>query len=85
MKVLGTRDGWCDLKPSRTLSPIMWVLSPDPVACRWPARVEGTHEDTLRHIEHDVEKGTKLQVRFYGTGQRGYPKYRHKEVRVDAS
>lgn len=70
-------------------SHLIWVvgqqLSPDPVACRWPAEVIGTHTDTLRDIEDDVEKGTKLFVKFLGTGEKGYPKYLHRDVRADAS
>ena len=45
----------------------------------------GTYRDELRHIEDDVEKGTKLFVRFLGTGEKGNPKYLHRDVRADAS
>ena len=46
----------------------------------------GTHEDNkLRHIEDDVDTGTKLFVRFLGTGEAGSLMYLHRDVRVDAS
>ena len=69
-------------------SRLIWVLgqlSPDPVACRWPAQVIGINKDELRHIEDDVEKGTRLRVMFLGTGEAGYPKYLNRDVRADAS